>query len=84
MVVENATGQDIQPVQDDMNLPKEETSNVVGGHKDPLLDSEQQKASNLDIKSKDGGDISKFTEEQEGGLRKSLTLFNGISMSEFI
>lgn len=72
------------PLQmDGDNLPtnEEPPTNVVNGQKDALLSSEQKQAADLDIKKKsDPSQLAQFEEGEEGGLRKSLTLFNGISM----
>lgn len=72
------------PLQTDGdNLPtnEEPPTNVVNGQKDALLSSEQKQAADLDIKKKsDPSQLAQFEEGEEGGLRKSLTLFNGISM----
>ncbi|KAI6176831.1 Large neutral amino acids transporter small subunit 1 [Aphelenchoides bicaudatus] len=65
------------------NVPatEEPEVNAVNGQKDALLSNEQKEVADLDIKPKtDPKNLAQFEEGEEGGLRKSLTLFNGISM----
>lgn len=74
--VEPASEEKKEPIIDEDN-----NVNAVNGHKDALLNNEEKQAAALDIKPKsDPEKLAQFEKEEEGGLRKSLTLFNGISM----
>ncbi|KAI6215191.1 Large neutral amino acids transporter small subunit 1 [Aphelenchoides besseyi] len=58
--------------------------NVVNGQKEALLSRDEKKASDLDVEftAKEKGDPDELAKLDEGrGLRKTLTLFNGITMS---
>ncbi|KAI6240829.1 Large neutral amino acids transporter small subunit 1 [Aphelenchoides fujianensis] len=60
------------------------TPNVINGQTEALLSESEKKAADGDAEippsKKEGGLEPAFTEES-GGLRKTLTLFNGITMS---
>jgi amino acid permease len=68
-------------VGEDVAIEPVQETNVINGHKDALLNNEEKQVADLDIKPKKDSEIlAHFDDAEHGGLRKSLTLMNGITM----